>query len=70
MTVMKIKALGFPRVEQIDFAVQLPIVVSCHDDRLAKIPDPFEQLASFQCRGLVVHQITENNQTARPIFSD
>ena len=70
MPMMKIETLGLPRFEQLKFTAQLSVVVSRHDDRLAKIPNPFEQLTRFNRGGLVVHQIAENNQTARPIFRD
>jgi len=70
MTMMKIEALGLPRFEQFKPAAQLPIVVPRHNDRFAEIPDPFEELASFNRRSLVVHQVAKNNQTARAVFRD
>ncbi len=70
MTVMKMKAPGFPRLEQLDLAAQLPIVISRDHNRFAEILDSLQQLASFAGRGLIVHQIAEDNQTARPILID
>lgn len=70
MAMMKIEALCLPRFEQFKLTAQLPIVISRYDDRFAEILHPFEQLASFNRRSLVVDQIAENDQPARPVFRD
>lgn len=70
MAMVEVKALGLPRFEQLELAAQLSIVVPGYDDRLAKSRDPFEELVRCHGRRPVVHQIAENDQTARPIFRD
>ncbi|MEY2556867.1 MAG: hypothetical protein QOE34_292 [Verrucomicrobiota bacterium] len=68
MTVMKMKALRFPGIEEFKRAAQLPIVISRDHDRLTKLPELFEEVASFRPRGSIVNEVAENDQMARPIF--
>jgi hypothetical protein len=68
MPMMKIEALGFPRVEQLNLAAQLSVVVPRNHNRLAKTLDPFQQLTSFNGSISIVHEIAENDQTAGPVL--
>lgn len=70
MAMVKVEALRLPRFDQLKFATQLSIVVPGYDDRFARRPDRFEQFSRGRGRSLVVHQVSQNDQTARPVFRD
>jgi hypothetical protein len=42
VAMMKMKPFGFPGIEQLNLAAQLPVVISHDQDRFAQILDPFQ----------------------------
>ena len=70
MAMMKIEMLGFPGLHHFNFATQLSIVIPRDDDRLAVRGEILQKFGGFRRGGLIVNEVAEDNQSARPIFID
>lgn len=70
MAMMKIEMFGFPKLHHFDFATQLSIVIPRDDDRLTVRGKILQKFSGFRRRSLIVDEVAEDNQAARPIFID
>lgn len=70
MAMMKMEALGFPRLHHLNLAAQLPIVVSRDDNRLAMRREVLQKFGGFRGRRLIVDEVAEDNELTRLIFID
>jgi hypothetical protein len=70
MAMMKIKALGFPRLNHFDLSAKLPIVISGYHNRLAVRSQVLQELRGFPGSRLIMNKVAENNQAPRFVFLD
>jgi hypothetical protein len=68
MAMMKVETLGLKRVDHLNLAAQLAIVITCDNYDFTALPEVAEQPRRFARRGFVVHQVAENDQSRRIIF--
>ena len=68
MTVMKKKLLRLQRIDHLDVAAQLPVVVPGNDHHFTSPRETAQQLSRFPGRHFIVNQIAEDDQTPGPVF--
>ena len=68
LAMMKIKALGLPRLNHFNVSAQLAIVIARDDNRFAMRCQISQKLRGFQSRGLLVNKVAQNDQTPRLVF--
>jgi len=65
---MKMKLLGLPRLDHLDLAMQLPIVISRDHNWLTNLPKLLQQLDGLGRRRSIVHQVAQDDEPKWPIF--
>ena len=63
MTVMKIKFIRRPGINELDRSIQLPIVIPTNHNHFAKRADLLEKLARLKARRAIVHKIAQNDES-------
>lgn len=68
MTVMKMEAFAFPRLQQCHAASELAVMVACDRNHFATTPNSRKQLVQGVSRRPIVHEVADDDQSLRPIF--
>ena len=69
MTVVKMKMVRLPCIDQLNPAGEMPIVIAANQDQLARAAELFDQPLGRFLRRAVVHEISQNNEPIRPIVA-
>ena len=70
MAVMKMEPLRLERVDHLDVAAQLAIVVSRYDHDVTTVGKSLQKPGRFSGRGLIMHQVAQNDEALRLVLAD
>ena len=69
MTVVKMKMLRLPRLNERNRALEMSIMVTGDQDQLAKPAQLFDQPLGRRLRRAIMHEISQNNEPIRPVVA-